>query len=65
MSYAFFLFWPANVMPVWLLIVLLQLFIPLNTLMRSCCVGLKHFKIHIISSLIILIGVGISFGDLS
>ena len=63
--YAFFRFWPANVMPVWLLIILLQLFIPLNTLLRSSCVGLKHYKIHMFSSLIIIVGCAISFGDLS
>ena len=64
MLYAFFLFWPANVIPIWLIITLLQLFIPLNLFLRSCCVGLKHYKIHIYASLIILVGVGINLGDL-
>lgn len=64
MFYAFFLFWPANVIPMWLIITLLQLFIPLNLFLRSCCVGLKHHKIHIYSSLIILVGVGVNLGDL-
>jgi ABC-type transport system involved in cytochrome c biogenesis permease subunit len=60
MLYAFFLFWPANVIPIWLLIILLQLFIPFNMLVRSACIGLKHFKIHAISGLIIFLAVCIS-----
>jgi hypothetical protein len=35
---SFFLFWPANVMPLWLLVAMLQLFIPLNMILRSCCI---------------------------
>ena len=35
---SFFLFWPANVMPLWLLVSLLQVFIPLNMILRSCCI---------------------------
>jgi hypothetical protein len=33
--------------------------------MRSCCVGLKHYKIHVLSAFIILIGVIISNLDLT
>jgi len=65
MFYAFFLFWPANVIPMWHLIILLQLFIPLNMFLRSCCVGLKHYKIHVYASLVILIGVSVSLLDIT
>jgi hypothetical protein len=65
MFYAFFLFWPANVIPVWLVITCLQLFIPLNLFLRSLCVGLKHYKVHIYASLLILIGIAVNLGDLS
>lgn len=65
MFYAFFLFWPANVIPVWLMVTLLQLFIPLNMFLRSLCVGLKHYKIHIFASFVIIVGVAVNLGDLS
>lgn len=54
MLYAFLLFWPATVLPVLLLITLLQFFIPMNMLFRSM-MGLKHFKIHIAATLLILL----------
>ena len=54
---AFFLFWPANTMPMWLLISLLQLFIPLNLLLKSFCIdGVQHYKIHWIAACIIFVG---------
>ena len=53
MLYAFFLFWPANVIPVYLLITLLQFFIPLNMLFRSCCIGLTHYTKHMVAGFII------------
>lgn len=54
---SFFLFWPANVMPLWLLITLLQLKIPLITMMRSCCIDeVKHYWVHWLSSIIIFTG---------
>src|SRR5947209_2226013 len=65
MFYAFFLFWPANVIPIWVIISLLQLFIPLNLLLRSCCIGLKHKKLHVAAALVILIGVGVNLIDFS
>mmetsp|Transcript_14262 Transcript_14262/g.24261 ORF Transcript_14262/g.24261 Transcript_14262/m.24261 type:complete len:124 (+) Transcript_14262:437-808(+) len=44
-------------MPLWLLVSLLQLFIPLNILMKSCCIEeVEHHWIHWLSSLIIFIG---------
>ena len=57
MLYAFFLFWPANVLPVWMLVSLLQAFIPLNMLFRSCCIGLKHYTIHVVAGFVIVIAV--------
>ena len=54
MLYAFFLFWPANIIPLWLLVSLLQFFIPLNMIFRSCCMRLKHFYMHMVAGFIIL-----------
>uniref|UniRef100_A0A7S3IV51 Uncharacterized protein n=1 Tax=Strombidium inclinatum TaxID=197538 RepID=A0A7S3IV51_9SPIT len=54
---AFFLIWPANVIPLWLLISLLQLFIPLNLMLRSCCIEeVSHKWVHWLMSLVILAG---------
>jgi len=39
MLYAFFLFWPANILPLYLLVALLQIYIPLNILMRQMCMS--------------------------
>lgn len=45
-------------MPIWLLISILQLFVPLVTILRACCIeSVRHYAVHWISSLIILIGV--------
>ena len=63
MLYAFFLFWPANVIPIWLLCALLQFFIPLNMFFRSCCVGNSHYKRHIVAGLIVTCGVVITMID--
>jgi len=65
MLYAFFLFWPANMIPIWLLISLLQFFIPLNMFFRSCCIGLKHYLIHIVAGCIILGAIVINMIDIS
>lgn len=54
---AFFLFWPANVIPIWLLIILMQLFIPLKMFIGACLKSVEYYKIHIYSSLIILFGI--------
>ena len=53
MLYAFFLFWPANILPYYLLISLLQIFIPLNLIMRSLAVGQKQHKKHILAVIVI------------
>jgi hypothetical protein len=63
--YAFFLFWPANVVPIFMLVSLLQLFIPLSVFMRQCCIGLKHYKIHIVAAGVILVGILFSYIDLT
>ncbi len=65
MLYAFFLFWPANMIPIWLLVSLLQFFIPLNMLFRSCCNGLKHFTTHVIAGFIILVAVVLNMIDIT
>lgn len=54
---SFFLFWTANVISIWLLISLLHLYIPLNMILRSCCIeNVQHHKTHWLSTLIILAG---------
>lgn len=63
MLYAFFLFWPANVIPIWLLITMLQFFIPFNMLVRSCCIGLRHYKVHAFAGFIIFAAVCINLLD--
>lgn len=65
MLYAFFLFWPANMIPIWLLVSLLQFFIPLNMLFRSCCLGLKHYAIHVLAGFVILIATLLNMVDLA
>ena len=65
MLYAFFLFWPANVIPVYLLISLLQFFIPLNMLFRSCCIGLKHYTKHVFAGFVILAAVVLNMIDIT
>jgi len=65
MWYAFFLFWPANMLPIWLLVSLLQFFIPLNMLFRSCCLGLKHYTVHAIASFVIMAAALINIVDVS
>ena len=54
---SFFLIWPSNVMPIWLFITVLQLKIPLNLLLRTCCIEeLSNFKITWISAAVITFG---------
>lgn len=61
MFYAFFLFWPANVIPIWMLIVLLQLFVPFNMLVRRGCIGLTHYSVHVLAGLVIILAVALAF----
>jgi len=57
MMKSFLFFWSANVMPIWLLITLLQLKIPLTTIMRGCCIDeVRHYLTHWIAALVILVG---------
>ena len=56
----------ANEVPIWLLVSLLQFFIPLNMVMRTCCiVGVEQHKIHWLAALLIFGGVIISFFTLT
>ena len=64
MFYAFFLFWPANVISMWMIVIILQLFIPLNLLLRLCCIKMKHYKIHVFAAMLILVSVVISLLNL-
>ena len=57
MLYAFFLFWPANVLPLYLLIALLQIYIPLNILSRSLFMESDQYAKHKLASLIITVAV--------
>ena len=65
MLYAFFLFWPANMIPLWLLVSLLQFFIPLNMLFRSCIMGLQHYTRHVIAGFVICAAVVLNFIDIT
>ena len=65
MMYAFLLFWPANVIPLWILVSLLQFFIPLNMLFRSCCIGMKHYTKHFMAGFIIMIAVLLNMIEVS
>ena len=51
--------------PLWLLVSLLQFFIPLNMLFRSCCIGLKHYTLHVAAGFIILFAVVINLIDIT
>ena len=64
MLYAFFLFWPANIIPIWLLCSLLQFFIPINMVIRRC-IGLKHYLTHVVAGLTILLAVVLNVVDLA
>jgi hypothetical protein len=45
MFYAFFFFWPANAVPMWLLVTLLQFFIPLNMFIRAYFLKMKFKRL--------------------
>jgi len=60
MGFAFCSFWPANILPVFIIVCQMQLFIPLDTLAgRFMCGRLEH-KRHLVFSAIILIGIALS-----
>lgn len=65
MLYAFFLFWPANQIRLWMLVSLLQFFIPLNMLFRSCCIGLKHYTAHVVAGFIIVFAILLNVIDIN
>lgn len=56
----FFLFWPANVIPITSLINLLQLYIPMTMVLRLVLLGHKHYKRHWIAGLLIFVACVIS-----
>lgn len=60
MMYAFFLFWPANILPIYFLVCLLQIYIPLNILMRQICMSSQQYSKHKIASMIILAAVALN-----
>jgi hypothetical protein len=60
MSYALCTFWPANQMPVSVLCVMMQLFIPLNTFMNIFGCGREEYKRHLLTSCVIIVGVVLS-----
>ena len=53
MLYAFMLFWPANVLPIYLLVALLQIYIPLNILTRSMFMDSDQYAKHKLASVVI------------
>jgi hypothetical protein len=59
MVYAFLLFWPANVISPWLMVSLLQFFIPLNLYFKACFSGLQYYRVHMVASFVIILGVAI------
>ena len=57
MMYVFCLFWPANLIPAPVILLLMQLSIPINTLMGRYIFKHEEFKRHIYISIIIMVGV--------
>lgn len=56
MLYAFCLFWPANLIPAPVILLLMQLSIPINTLLGRYAFKHEEYKRHIVISLIIMGG---------
>lgn len=55
------LFWSANTVTPWMLIALLQLYIPLNMFLRSCCIeNISHYLRHWVIGLLIFTGCVVS-----
>jgi len=63
MTYAFLLFWPANSFPIWIMVSLLQLFIPLNMLIRYLTMELRFQRNHYIAGGIILAAIVLNLFD--
>jgi len=63
MIYVFLLFWSANEFPIWLMVSLLQLFIPINMLIRSAFMGLSFKPIHYVAAGVIITAIGINMLD--
>ena len=61
MFYVFFLFWAANDVPAGTLITLLQLYIPLNMIVRRLFLSQSHYLPHWIAGWVILAGWGVAY----
>lgn len=64
MAYAFLLFWPANVMPVWLMVTLMQLFIPFKLFLSMYFNKLQYYPKHMLAAGGILVAVAINLVNL-
>jgi hypothetical protein len=63
MVYVFLLFWSANEFPIWLMVTLLQLFIPLNMFIRSTFMGLTFKTIHYVAGGVIISAIALNLLD--
>lgn len=64
MAYAFLLFWPANVMPVWLMVTLMQMFIPLKLFLSMYFNKLQYYPKHMLAAFGILVAVAVNIVNL-
>lgn len=63
---SFCIIWPSNTMPIWLFLSILQLKIPLNLLLRTCCIDqVENYKQTWASAILIFIGTIINAMSLS
>ena len=64
MIYAFLLFWPANVIPLWLMVSLMQLFIPLKLFLSMYFNKFTYYPKHMLAAFGILVAVGVNMVNL-
>ncbi len=64
MVYAFLLFWPANVIPLWLMVSLMQLFIPLKLFLSMYFNKFTYYPKHILAAFGIFVAVGVNMVNL-
>ena len=60
MGYAFCLYWPADIIPILVLVCQMQLFIPLDTLFSKLVCGRKEKTKHVLVALFTLFGTTMS-----
>ena len=65
MIYAFLLFWPANGFPIWLMVSLLQFYIPLSIFIRYLKMGLQYQRNHYLAAALILVAIAVNLCDLA